>query len=421
MTVISGDTIAAVATAPGPGGVAIVRISGDGAFSIARRLTGREVEAGRARLVDVKVDRPLMLAFAAPRSYTGEDTVEFHCHGGTVTPRRVMELAFAAGARLARRGEFTQRAYLNGKISYEEAEGVLALVNAKTDRAADAALEQLNQKGDGEKRRLYGMALDLSAEVEHSLDVDESELDSGFFPRARQRSEAILQAAERELKRMREGMILRNGAMVVLSGAPNAGKSSLMNALLGMSRAIVSDVAGTTRDSIEEWLDIGGFPVRLVDTAGLRETEDEVEAEGVARSRRLMAEAAIVLRLEPGGSGEERPGEILVASKSDLVRGSGIAVSAVTGEGLDDLRRAIVSRLELLSETPVEDASDAAEDGYRQVARLARECIGHAESGEAVLLGNSARALSERLGGMVGAVYSEDLLDRLFSRFCVGK
>jgi tRNA modification GTPase len=297
---------------------------------------------------------------------------------------------------------------------------VLALVGAKTDRAADAALAALGGRSGGEKRRLYEMALALSAEIEHSLDVDESELPDGFFTAAGERAAAIGEAAAGELRRLRQGRILREGALVVLAGAPNAGKSSLMNALLGEKRAIVSDIPGTTRDSIEEWLDVEGYPVRLVDTAGLRETADGIEAEGVERARALMARAAVVLRLAVGGV-KPAPGEIAVASKCDLVRGEGINVSAVTGEGLGELRRAIAERLEALSEAESGNSGDGAEEGLLRAEKLAGECVRHAAAGDAVLLGNAVRSLALQLGDAVGAVYSEDLLDRLFSRFCVGK
>jgi tRNA modification GTPase len=415
------DTIAAISTPPGAGGVAIVRVSGSEAHSIAKRLSGREPRANEAMLVDLKVDRALMLYFASPRSYTGEDTVEFHCHGGVVTPRRVLELAIAAGARMASRGEFTERAFLNGKLDYEAAEGVLSLINAKTDRAADAALSAMSMKGGREKRKLYEMALRLSAEIEHSLDVDESELPDGFFGSLKAQAFGILQAIGGELKRLKEGRILRDGALVVLAGEPNAGKSSLMNALLGEERAIVSDIPGTTRDSIEEWLDIEGFPVRLVDTAGLRETSERIEAEGVRRAKALIGDAALVLRLAVGGGAARGDNEISVASKCDLARGDGINVSAVTGEGISELKRAIAGRLERLAENCAEDSGGGVESALIQARSLAEECVNQAENAEAVLLGNAARALATKLGESVGAVYSEDLLESLFSRFCVGK
>ena len=253
-------------------------------------------------------------------------------------------------------------------------------------------------------------------------EVDCVDLDEEFvkpFGGVRYRLKA--QAIGGELKRLKEGRILRDGALVVLAGEPNAGKSSLMNALLGEERAIVSDIPGTTRDSIEEWLDIEGFPVRLVDTAGLRETSERIEAEGVRRAKALIGDAALVLRLAVGGGATEGTNEIAVASKCDLVRGEGINVSAVTGEGIDELKRAIAERLERLAESCAEDSDGGVESALIQARSLAEECVNQAENAEAVLLGNAARALATKLGESVGAVYSEDLLESLFSRFCVGK
>ena len=451
---MGGDTIAAVATAPGRGGVAVGRVSGPDAFAVAKRLTGREAKPGRiafARLFESRrgpsraveadggreqskaIDEAVVLAFAAPRSYTGEDVVEFQCHGGSVTPRRVLEACFAAGARLARRGEFTERAFLNGKLDYDQAASVLDLVDAKTARAADAALEGLSGRRERDSRELYETALSISAELEHALDVDEGELPEDFFASLNSQLSTLNSRLLSAVRRAREGKILREGALVVLAGSPNAGKSSLMNALLDENRAIVSDVPGTTRDSIEEWLDLDGWPIRLVDTAGLRETGDRIEAEGVRRAEELMSRADVVLLLSPAGALAETAVDgcrrlsttVGVTSKCDLRRGEGLNVSAKTGEGLDELRRTIVARLEAAAER-----SDRAADGdvqlpvFLEAHSLLSELqssIGDSRIFDLVLAGNVVRTAAEKLGAAVGATYSADLLDRLFSRFCVGK
>ena len=332
-----GDTIAAIATAPGRGGVAVIRVSGPEAFQVAERLTGRAPKPRRVSLESIRVgpnltliDTAVVLGFKGPHSYTGEDVVEFQCHGGSVTPRRVLEACLASGARLAHRGEFTERAFLNGRLSYEEAESVLDLIDAKTDRAADAALRGASGECRKATKGIYDALVDISSTAEHALDVSEEELPDGFCAKIASSVDAISARLDDAIRRAKEGKILRDGALVVIAGPPNAGKSSLLNALLGECRAIVSETPGTTRDSIEEWLDIGGWPVRLVDTAGLRETADAIEGEGVARARDLMEKADIVLNLTPadGNPADGTAGTcgivavIEVLSKCDLIANS---------------------------------------------------------------------------------------------------
>ena len=424
---IRGDTIAAIATAPGRGGVAVVRVSGPEAFSVAERLTGKR-EKGRGirvgRIADV--DEGVILSFKSPHSYTGEDVVEFQCHGGTVTPRRVLEACLAAGARLARRGEFTERAFLNGRLDYAQAECVLDLIDAKTVRAADAALEGLSGRRQRETRALYEQALDLSTRIEHSLDVDEGELPDDFLPSVMSSVSRLKSSLAHAIRRSAEGRLLKSGALVVLAGPPNAGKSSLLNALLDENRAIVSDVPGTTRDSIEAWIDLDGWPIRLVDTAGLRESKDEVEVEGVKRSEELLSKADLVLWLGDPSSASRLPSSALrLHPKCDLGRGEGLNVSAKTGEGLDELKRAIVAKLE--EKVAASDDGDSPEGdvaAYHEALALLSGGHGTLDARreeDLVLMANAVRAAAERLGEAIGATYSSDMLDNLFSRFCVGK
>ena len=519
------DTIAAIATAPGAAGVAIVRVSGADAFAVAERLTGVRFTSRGLHFLDLhapapihgesvaqaeaerrsnhncsqftvrsslnridncsqftvhcslnRIDSAVVLSFLAPHSYTGEDVVEFQCHGGTVTPRRVLEACFAAGARLARRGEFTERAFLNGRLDYDQAESVLDLIEAKTERAADAALDGLAGRRARDERALYEQALSLSSELEHALDIDEGELPPAFFSRIRDSLASLDAALEAAIRRLREGRLLRDGATVVLAGPPNAGKSSLLNALVGESRAIVSDVPGTTRDAIEAWIDLDGWPVRLIDTAGLRETRDVIEAEGVARAERLIEQASVVVELRgnfnsdavkglrltaPLSStfsatlgeqdcslgqmrgGEEReasegvsrsispPSElknkIVINAKCDLSRSDSLLnVSAKTGEGLAELKRAIVAALERRAEDVREEPSGAGDAERREATYLAARrslapFLVPPAAFDLVLAGNAVRSVAELLGEAIGATYSADLLDRLFSRFCVGK
>lgn len=407
---MNGETIAAIATASGSAGVAIVRVSGPDAFEIAAKVAERPLKRGM-QFVRCSLDECLVLGFKAPKSYTGEDVVEFQCHGGPVTSKRILEALFAAGARLARRGEFTQRAFLNGKLDYDQAESVLDLINAKTVRAAEAAREGLAGRKQRDLRALYEAALQLSSELEHALDVSEEELPDSFLPHIKSAFFGLRTSISAEIRRAREGRLLRNGACVVLAGEPNAGKSSLMNALLEENRAIVSDIPGTTRDSIEAWMDLGGFPIRLIDTAGLRDTSDSVEAEGVRRAQELVASADLVLGLDCDYG-------IRVHSKCDLARGEGLNVSAKTGEGLDELKSAIISALE--RKAALADSADSSADDHTLSVLL--DLYSRLEyTDDIVLLANLVRIVADSLGSLVGAQYSSDLLDALFSRFCVGK
>ena len=406
----TGDTIAALATAPGRGGVAVVRMSGPDAWEVAGRVLGRPIcdaQAGRFFFSRFgEADSGLVLVFKGPHSYTGEDSTEISCHGSSY-----------------RRGEFTERAFLNGKLDLSAAEAVIDLVDARTDRAAVDAQARLAGALSQRYESLYAEALELSGRLEHLLDVSEEEMPEGTMEaiaadiaQLRQRIDGLLATAH-------EGRILREGALVVLAGAPNAGKSSLMNALLGTRRAIVSDVAGTTRDTIEEGLDLDGWPVRLVDTAGLRETADVIEAEGVARAESQIAEADLVIALDC-----DVPGAIRIHAKCDLDEPTEatspemapLRVSAKTGEGLEALRQRIAERLAALAAKGSEETGDVT---ARQASQLetAAQALAGVDVGDPVLAANALRQAAEAIGRIVGKTYSDDLLDEIFSRFCVGK
>ena len=426
----ASDTIAAIATAPGRGGVAVVRVSGADAWRVAAKVTGRQIDkrlVGRFFFSQFHrrssiVDSGLVLVFKKPHSYTGEDVIEFQGHGGSIAPRRVLEACLTAGARLARRGEFTERAFLNGKMDLSAAEAVIDLVDARTDRAADDAQARLGGALSERYESLYAETLELSSRMEHLLDVSEDEIPDGTM----EEFAAGIAELRRRIKRLiatgREGRLLRAGALVVLAGEPNAGKSSLLNALLGENRAIVSDEAGSTRDTIEEGLQIDGWPIRLVDTAGLRHATNAVESKGIARAETLIAKADIVVALDCDISGALR-----IHAKCDLdgdalqrQRDGALRVSSKTGEGIDALKRMIAERLAALAANDSEEMADAT---TRQVDLLEKAfaALDGVDVGDSVLAANALRTAAAAIGEIVGKTYSSDLLDALFSRFCVGK
>ncbi|MBR0198499.1 MAG: tRNA uridine-5-carboxymethylaminomethyl(34) synthesis GTPase MnmE [Kiritimatiellae bacterium] len=427
------ETIAAISTAPGRAGVAVIRISGDEAFSIYTKLSGKIARPGKISKAKILGEDCVILAFQNPRSFTGEDVIEIQCHGGAIAPKRILEKCFALGARCAGRGEFSRRAFLNGKISLEEAKGILELIDAKTERAAKSALLGINNRHSQALSAIYEATLEISSSLEHALDMDEGELPEEFFSQIKGKTAEAIDLIENEIRAIKEGKILREGALVVLAGAPNAGKSSLMNALLGESRAIVSSTAGTTRDSIEEWLDINGWPIRLVDTAGLRSTTDEIEAEGVERASSLIKQADIVISLSSFDTANQASSNIIanspkakiidVTAKCDLKRGGNLNISSRTGEGLPELKKTISQALEdLVSSNTVATSNEDDKEGKLAPLNLALELLKNSKSApDLTIAANEVRRASSLLGNLTGAEYSQDLLDKIFSRFCVGK
>lgn len=449
--------IAALATAPGPAGIAIVRLSGAGALAvaarIARRPSGRALAAasgGRclARIVHpasgVRLDDAMVLVFRAPHSYTGEELVELQGHGGRLPARRLLDAVLAAGARLAAPGEFTRRAFLNGRLDLTQAEAVMDLIQARTDRAAQAAAAQLDGALGQRITPLADTLLDLCADLEARLDFEPGELPAELPTDLAATLATVTTGLRALLATWHEGHLLREGALVVISGRPNAGKSSLLNALLGRPRAIVAATPGTTRDSIEESIDLQGIPLRLVDTAGLGDPACAIEAEGVARAGVLMRRADINLHLidasQPLDDATLAPlaaldpaRTLLVLSKGDLpcrldveplAGWRTLTVAAPRGDGLETLRAALADRL----------GSAAAAPAGADIAARHREELLTAEAQTAaardllqmappdlVLAAGALRAAATALGRITGRCYSEELLDRIFSRFCVGK
>jgi tRNA modification GTPase len=445
----AGDVIAALASAPGRAAVAVVRVSGGAAFDVARRcVRGWPARPREATLLAVhdprtgeRLDRALVTAFPAPRSYTGEDVVELAVHGGAAVPAAVLAALAAAGARPALPGEFTRRALLNGKLDLAQAEAVGELIDARTQAARRAALTQLD---GGLSRRVAALreAL-LHAEALLAYDIDFPEEDDGPVPRARVRdaAAAALAGVEALLATAPAGRLARDGAIVVIAGPPNAGKSSLFNALAGEARALVTDVPGTTRDALEAVLDGDPWPLRLIDTAGLRATDDVVERLGIEVAERWLARAHAVLAC---GESEEDVARTVsyvgartdapvlpVLTKQDERAGTRaltmLHVSAETGEGLAALLGAVVDAVAVRWGSPDPDlplvtrARHLAALGEARDELRAFVAAWEAEALPATVAAVHLRAAVGALEAIVGAVDVEEVLDRLFSTFCVGK
>jgi len=441
------DPIVALATPPGRSAVALLRLSGRGVFAIAQRALfpwrpDPPRTVFRARLSapgGAPIDDVLAVAFPGPHSYTGEDVVEISTHGGLLTPAEALAALTAAGARPAEAGEFTRRAVLNGKMDLLQAEATADLIDAGAPAQRRRALSQLDQGLSRRLESLRGQILELEGLTAYEIDFPEED-DGPVAPErvvtawtgVRERVAELLGTAG-------EGERLREGALLVIAGPPNAGKSTLFNALLGSERAIVTEVPGTTRDAIEAPAVIAGFPFRLVDTAGLRDTEDRIEKLGIEVSRKYLGAADLVLYCEEG-AGSREPSQslqdlcaapvVLVHTKSDLARGasptSRLAVSAVTGAGLADLKAELarVAFGKLIALGDVEPVVTRAR--HRQALETALrelDLFKEARDGgvEAVAAATHLRAATLALDALIGAVTPDDVLDRVFSSFCVGK
>jgi tRNA modification GTPase len=440
------DVIAALSTAPGRSAIAVIRLSGRGAIATAERVIPslESFEPRRAVLARAvgtdgsPIDQVIVTVYRGPQSYTGEDLVELASHGGLMVPAQILAALYAAGARPALPGEFTRRAVLNGKLDLLQAEAVGDLIDASAPAQARAALFQLDGGLSRRLQELREQLLDLLAVL--SYDIDFPEEDDGPVPAERigERLEGVIEAVGRLLATAPSGERLREGALVVLAGRPNAGKSSLFNALLGIERALVTEIPGTTRDAIEAHSEVHGWPVRLADTAGLRDADERLERMGIEVSRRYVHAADLLLLCVESGrpvSAEERQAladrdSLLVRTKTDLVpilereSEEGLAVSAVSGEGLDRLRDAIATRL-FDGETGYADLSPMLTRERHRIA-LARADSALAAArvelgGDAVLAAHHVRNAVEALDELIGVVHPDEVLGRVFERFCVGK
>jgi tRNA modification GTPase len=467
---VNNNTIAAVSTAYGEGGIGIVRISGDRAEEILRKLF--HPKAGKAdseHLSDRKmsyghikdpsssetVDEVLAVLMKAPHTYTGEDVAEIQCHGSMVSLGKILALTLVCGAVSAEAGEFTKRAFLNGRIDLAQADAVIDLIRARTETGFQSALGQLQGRLSREIGGLRDRLTDVLAIATVNLDYpDEAEeLPDGEAPAANRRIASLLGALSGDVKALADtaetGMLIRDGVHVVITGKPNVGKSSLMNALLKESRAIVTEIPGTTRDSIEAWLNLNGIPVRLTDTAGIREAENPVEALGVKRTKEVASRADLNLLILDGGAALDEDDKILL--REPIGRLAAVVLNKA------DLPRVLdeAAVREMLPEVPVIAVSALRGDGMGQLEDWISESVygGRVRQGDNLLITNllhrdllwkaaaemdhaadmlfagealefaevNMREAYELLGEITGETATDEILDRVFARFCVGK
>lgn len=452
------DTIAAISTPLGQGAVAIIRVSGAQALALADRIcrcaAGRAAEfashtihLGRIGSNGTTVDQVLLTVMCAPRTFTGEDTIEINCHGGPVVARRVLLLCLANGARLAEPGEFTKRAFLNGRMDLTQAEAVMDLITAKTEKAQSTAARALEGQLSNRVNQIRDRLLGVLAHFEAHIDFPDDDLAPDTQQQLRGQLEAITGEIQRLLNTATHGRILRHGVSIAIVGRPNVGKSSLLNALLGQDRAIVSPIPGTTRDIIEEVASIHGIPVRLSDTAGIRKTTGSVEAFGVDRSRKALTDSDLILVVLDGSrrfSVQDR--DILDASPtdrslvvvnktdlsvqrlqlpSDLAGRIRIDVSALTNNNIDKLQSCIADFV--WRDCGTGGDSDVAVN-ERHTRLLSDSLIALMSALSEIskpsppeIVAQQLRVATHAIGEIVGKTTTEDLLDKIFSTFCIGK
>jgi tRNA modification GTPase len=440
------DTIVAPATPPGRGGIGIVRVSGRGTRHIATAILGR-LPAPRHATVSVfsdsngnTLDVGLALYFPGPDSFTGEDVLELHGHGGPVVMDLLVARSLELGARLARPGEFSERAFHNGKLDLIQAEAIADLISAGSAEAARAALRSLSGVFSGEVHALAAKVLELRAYVEAAIDFPDEDAEFLAAPEVRERLTDIAARFAAIAETVRQGRALREGLHVVIAGRPNAGKSSLLNALAGFDAAIVTEIPGTTRDVLRERIHVDGLPIHVVDTAGLRDTEDVIEVEGLRRARLEMSRADLVLYVVDGTRGFQ-PGEssalpagaatLVVWNKVDLPDALAapeledrpvVAVSALTGAGLPALREQLKSAAGYQSESSAWSARRRHLDALARAQSLFEVAEGRlGERASFELVAEELRQAHQALGEVTGETSSDAVLGAVFATFCIGK
>lgn len=425
--------ISAISTAEGRGGIAVVRMSGEGCLEIARKMFSRKGEfvpnmmyAGTIEAGSF-CDFGMCVYFRAPKSFTGEDSVEFHCHGGQEIARGILRRTVELGARLAERGEFTKRAFLNGKLSLSAAEGMADMINASSEAEIRAGFLLYGEKLTGEGKRLQGLIKTALAGVEADVDFPEEDLNADSRTETGHTMSEVEASLSALCAQYSAGRKIKNGVVVAICGKPNAGKSTLFNALLGYDRAIVSDIAGTTRDTVEGAIEICGVLFRLIDTAGIRQSVDAIEQEGVRRAERAIAAADLILYLKEEGARAELPEGIpviTVGAKCDLGRKEGcdVIVSAVTGEGMETLKKLMFER----GYGRENGEAYLMEERHYRAAERALEAVKRALSAirgglPPELYAEDMRQAYAELGLLSGETASENVIAEIFSKFCVGK
>ena len=444
------STIAAISTPFGSGGIAVIRISGDEAFCVADRffvcqkakrlfeVDANTVHYGKVYDKNKKlIDNVLVTVFKGPHSYTGEDTVEISCHGGILIAKKVLKSAIDHGAVLAQRGEFTKRAFLNGKLDLSQAEGVIDLINSVSDRGAETAVFQLEGRLSNKINEMRNKLLNLAAHLQAYVDFPEEEIEELSTENVASLLDGITKDCEKLIKSADYGKILKDGVPVAVIGKPNVGKSSLLNCLSGEEKAIVTDIAGTTRDIVEEYINIDGFAVKLMDTAGIRQTDDIVESIGVKRSISAAEGSAFVLAVFDNSKPfDDEDKEILdfikdkksviVLNKSDL--GSvndleGVKMSAKKGDGFDELTEKIKEMISNGESTDGEVITN--ERHYECLVKCKKhleEALNASVSGIPLdMIGIDIELSIEALGEIVGLTVSEEIVDKIFHNFCLGK
>jgi tRNA modification GTPase len=442
------DTIAAISTPAGEGAIALIRISGEDAIGVADRIyrgkekpsefPSRTQRLGEIFEADRLIDQVMLSVHRAPASYTREDLVEISCHGGILVTARVLEACFHAGARSARPGEFSERAFLNGKMDLTQAEAVMDLIRAQSDLALRSANEQLEGRLGSEIRAIRAQLIEMLAQVEAAIDFPDEDIAPDEGGKLRARLDSIRQKMRDLLATAKQGRILREGVRAVIYGPTNAGKSSLLNRLLGYDRAIVSEMPGTTRDTIEEVINLRGIPIRLLDTAGLRDSPDELEREGIARTERSLATADLLLHVldrnaPKPASFNKHPAdqiELVLLNKSDLPEHSdwkhhdARRISCLEENGLHGLEEAILARI---SENHLRPESALAINArHRDCLRRALDSceLAHATMKAGIApeyMAVDLRAALRAVGEITGADNVEEILDSLFAQFCIGK